>query len=304
MNRLINCLRDAGCDEQCLVIGGRCGDGIIQADEQCEPSLPAGSCRQIGMSDGALGCTTTCRWQRRDCLASCCGDGRIDRGEQCDGEALDGVSCGALGYEGGALACDDTCRRDASSCVGDGGRCGDGFASETLDEICDVGDIALGTCADIGYASGEIACGAECQSYDFSGCTPRALGSGGACAAPIVAPTTVEVDGYTHFWGTTVGGSRLETASCGGGDGVEIVFEITFPGSSEAGAVLVTAQSGQLLSGVTTYLRETCDATTEVACARGGTPLVAGPLSPSRRYLLFVDTDQPTEAFEVTVGSL
>jgi cysteine-rich repeat protein len=46
-----------------------------------------------------------------------CGDGRLDPGEDCDGDDLAGQSCASLGFDGGILACDAACALDTSGCT-------------------------------------------------------------------------------------------------------------------------------------------------------------------------------------------
>jgi hypothetical protein len=45
-----------------------------------------------------------------------CGNGRLDRGEQCDGTNLFGRTCETLGFTGGELACRPDCLFDNSGC--------------------------------------------------------------------------------------------------------------------------------------------------------------------------------------------
>ena len=47
-----------------------------------------------------------------------CGNGHLDAGEMCDGNALDGYSCSALGLGTGTLACRADCLGfDAAGCA-------------------------------------------------------------------------------------------------------------------------------------------------------------------------------------------
>ncbi|PCC75754.1 hypothetical protein SAMN02745121_00295 [Nannocystis exedens] len=49
-----------------------------------------------------------------------CGDGFVDGPEECDGEALNGVTCQSLGFREGTLACSAECSLDTSACTGGG----------------------------------------------------------------------------------------------------------------------------------------------------------------------------------------
>lgn len=302
INPLIGCLR-TNCGPSCLP-SGSCGDGMLASNESCEPSLPAGSCRRVGMADGVLSCTRACRWDTSECLRECCGDGEVTRGEQCDGDDRMGLTCEMLGYDGGALGCSSVCRLDTSGCAGDGGRCGDGVTSAFLGELCDVGVSALGTCTDFGYASGTIGCASDCRTHDFTGCVPRTFGAGGACAEPLVRSGTPSPGVFLEFVGTTAGGSTRDVGSCGASDGPEMVFEIVFPPGGSRGAVGITDLGGERIDDAVLYLRESCDASSEVACERGTSLLVVSPLSAERRYLLFVDGTDELPPFEVFFGTI
>jgi len=50
--------------------------------------------------------------------ASTCGNGKIEEGEECDGDALGSGSCKTFGFNGGGtLSCDpDTCRYNTEMC--------------------------------------------------------------------------------------------------------------------------------------------------------------------------------------------
>jgi len=46
-----------------------------------------------------------------------CGDGKVDMGEMCDEEDLDGRDCHSLGYNGGNLSCQSDCKFNVTSCI-------------------------------------------------------------------------------------------------------------------------------------------------------------------------------------------
>ena len=101
---------DDGCNENCLLEIGICGDGIVQKllGEQCEesgfdPTLPydCRKCRLASRScgdgtvdlgeecdNGPMNSTSPNAACRPDCSLSRCGDGIRDEGEQCDDENL------------------------------------------------------------------------------------------------------------------------------------------------------------------------------------------------------------------------
>jgi len=75
-----------------------------------------------------------------------CGNGEIDRREQCDGRALGGATCYSLGYNGGSLSCNADCSYNVSMCVvnvtgGAGGSGGSGGTGGTGGQQCDSIDL-------------------------------------------------------------------------------------------------------------------------------------------------------------------
>lgn len=99
-----------------------CGDGTIDAGEQCEPTDLAGaSCTSLGFQPGTLTCGPGCTFDTSGCPAypppGSCGNGTVELGESCDGAALGGATCASFGYTGGTLACRASCAYDTSGCA-------------------------------------------------------------------------------------------------------------------------------------------------------------------------------------------
>ncbi|HUU01105.1 MAG TPA: hypothetical protein VM425_06695 [Myxococcota bacterium] len=105
-----------------------------------------------------------------------CGDDRIDTGEQCDGDRLNGQTCEDQGFTSGVLSCTNDCNFDTSGC-GPANPCGNGALD--AEEECDKNDLAGKTCEDLGYDGGALACTGGCL-FDVSGCegTPDPCGNG------------------------------------------------------------------------------------------------------------------------------
>lgn len=98
------------CTAECT-IPIKCGDGIVQGDEECEPS----DHRRNG------GCTSDCKLERPDL----CGNGHVDNGEQCDD-----------GNRSGYDLCSETCQIEEND-NGVYGLCGNGGVDPG--EQCDDG---------------------------------------------------------------------------------------------------------------------------------------------------------------------
>ncbi len=124
--------------------------------------------------------------------ASWCGNGAIDQGEVCDGDALGDATCVSQGYDAGSLGCAEDCtalRTNACETT-----CGNGVAG--LGETCDGQDLGPETCVTQGYDSGELACAASCDGFIDTGC--------GTCGNAVV-------DGTEACDGANLGGATCTT---------------------------------------------------------------------------------------------
>jgi len=98
-----------------------------------------------------------------------CGDGAVNRpGEACDGSVPAGLTCQGVGMGSGTLACSPQCTLDTSGCSAPP-VCGDNLRNQPF-ETCDGTDLASQTCQTQGFATGTLACAADCLSFNVSGC--------------------------------------------------------------------------------------------------------------------------------------
>ena len=153
-----------GCGSDCTfetAACSRCGDGVLDAEESCDGSVPVElTCSTEGFAAGTLGCSATCELDVTACTL--CGNGALDAGEVCDGSDFGDATCGSLGVGEGSLACLPGCVIDTTACaVAPVDVCGDGVA--TGDESCDGDDLLGLSCDALGFASGALACTAECM---------------------------------------------------------------------------------------------------------------------------------------------
>lgn len=149
---------------------GVCGDGVVDAGEECDGAeLDGHDCGAFGFDEGALGCAADCQsFDTQQCTFFTCGDGVIDPGEACDGADLAGESCGSLGFTGGELACAAGCGAFDTAACKTLATCGDGQLDEG--ELCD-GDQLGGTdCTTFGFAGGALTCRPTCDGFDLTGC--------------------------------------------------------------------------------------------------------------------------------------
>lgn len=180
------------CDDDCRFdragceASGKCGDGVINGDEQCD--CAGGECTSAQLDDATcttaggyytadgLGCNSACRYEFTACRDRC-GDGVVQAGEECDGAALAGKDdCTDLGYYGaGTLQCQANCVYDRGTCAAQG-VCGDGMINGG--EPCDGAAFAPASdaCTDISpvaghpFYGGTIGCLPNCQ-VDTTQCT-------------------------------------------------------------------------------------------------------------------------------------
>ena len=112
-----------------------------------------------------------------------CGNGKINPGEQCDGNNLDAKTCTSLKFDGGTLKCDPKCNFDTSGCH----KCGDGKVNGT--EQCDGSALGGQTCSGLGFSSGALTCRKDC-TYERKTCR-----TGGYITIPLTFPTTYTMAG-------------------------------------------------------------------------------------------------------------
>ncbi len=188
--------------------GAQCGDGKLDAGEQCDPPM-----------DGA--CPGTCRLDCR-CPGTGCGNGVVDGTEECDG-ADDG-------------ACPGGCQADCTC----GGFCGDGVVNGA--EECDGADDTacpgrcLGTCVCATCGDGDVNQPTEqCDGSDDSAC-PQACQPDCTCG-PFCGNNQIDPGEECDGTGTgACAGSCQSDCTCAArcGDGVAEAGELCDPGNPPA----------------------------------------------------------------------
>jgi cysteine-rich repeat protein len=190
-------LDEEECEGRCTggeCVDAQCGDGSLQADEECDDGneidtddCPS-TCLEASCGDGYLfsrqeDCDDGNNIDTDDCPSTCrspqCGDGFTWEGtEECDdGNSKDSdgclqnclrASCGDGEVFTGTEECDDANEDDTDDCPGNCGdaRCGDGYVWKGKEE-CDQGDEDPGD-----------GCSSDCQAEPFI----LALGSDHSCA--------------------------------------------------------------------------------------------------------------------------
>jgi hypothetical protein len=157
---------------------GVCGDGNVDAGEECDgDSLVGSTCMTEGYGAGTLVCGPDCKLFTDGCYT--CGDNIVHMAEACDGTNFNGKSCQSLGYGGGNLICAANCKSvDTTSCT-PLASCGNGQKEGS--EQCDGAQLGGQTCLGLGFDSGTLTCSGSC-TFDTAGCeTLDCAGQGEFC---------------------------------------------------------------------------------------------------------------------------
>lgn len=101
-----------------------CGNGVVEPGEQCDGSLAGFACPRFNLTGTGLSCNPPrtpgeCLFNTQSCggPSGACGNGRIDRGETCDGTTVAGLACRNFDqFRAGTLGCAN-CQIDTSSCT-------------------------------------------------------------------------------------------------------------------------------------------------------------------------------------------
>lgn len=98
--------------------GPLCGDGSVDAEEECDGvELGGQDCASQGFDAGTLACADDCTLDTSGCTMFACGNGVIEGTEVCDGADLGGQGCATQGFDAGTLACAAGCSAfDTTGC--------------------------------------------------------------------------------------------------------------------------------------------------------------------------------------------
>jgi hypothetical protein len=154
-----------------------CGNGEVEEDEECDTKgFGSISCSSLNGDyvSGLLKCDSDCKYDISSCKLVTCGNGKLDKGEDCDAGDLNSESCGTQGYTEGSLSCNsNNCKFDYSSCKS---VCGNGV--KEIGEVCDGSDIVGKTCVASNYAKGVVECSVGCDKFEYSKCDKIFCGDG------------------------------------------------------------------------------------------------------------------------------
>ncbi len=195
-----------------LVIGGDCGNGAVDAGEECDSDdLDGLACADVGFFGGTLRCSASCTLNTGACTQ--CGNGLLDDAlEECDGANLGGVTCQDLDvdFTGGAPTCTSTCVLSAATCT----QCGNGLVEPG--EQCDGNNLDNESCATLGlgHTSGQLSCRGDC-AFETQQCDTCGDGRCGASEDRDCSPTFAGCTVCTADCASTCGDGTCQT---GGGE--------------------------------------------------------------------------------------
>ena len=153
------------------VVGGTCGNNIINVGEDCDGNLfgAINECKDYkDFSSGLLACNN-CQLDTSKCNPMPkCGNGVVNTGESCDKTNLGIISSSCKEYSSffsaGSLTCTSNCQLDTGGCI-IAQTCGNGFIDDK--EQCDGSNLGnIGTsCASYSnsFQSGTLKCNSNCQ---------------------------------------------------------------------------------------------------------------------------------------------
>lgn len=172
------CRDDCTFDRNGCSTAGRCGDGTINGDEECDgETLPLGTaCEAYPVSTasgvnfhpgGSVACAFDCTLAFAGCTGGFCGDGVKQTTEACDGFDVGAETCAP--YSGNV-----TCSADCSSVIHHcAGSCGDSIVNgpEACDRAGSISVMPAGiSCATYGFDAGAPTCSPACDTIDIAAC--------------------------------------------------------------------------------------------------------------------------------------
>ncbi|MBY0278552.1 DUF4215 domain-containing protein [Candidatus Binatia bacterium] len=186
---------------QCLP-NGTCGNGVLEASEDCEVDWASGTvtsrgdtCSTVGFEAGTLKCASGCAYDTSGCRYRVCGDSFTDPPEQCDdgnlasGDGCDS-NCNMEDLDGDGIGVGDNCPSIPNSDQADSDVDGHGDACDA----CPGGNDALD-----GDADGLPDACDNCQTVANSSQEGPPIGPGFACSKTVFQTST-------YFFGNTIGG--------------------------------------------------------------------------------------------------
>lgn len=162
-----------------------CGNGVLDEDEICddkllsdEASCPEGTSLP---SNAALSCNTDCSLNTDACVPNeskkLCGNGKVEKGEVCDGEVMSNKAVCPEGMHlpaDASLSCNADCTVNTDACVPDASAdlCGNGKLDDG--EVCDGGSVSdKASCPEGMYlpSDADFSCNSDC-TLNTDACVP------------------------------------------------------------------------------------------------------------------------------------
>ncbi|MBU1241914.1 hypothetical protein KJ612_01815 [Myxococcota bacterium] len=170
-----------------------------------------------------------------------CGNGVLERGEDCDGRQIAPVlpaTCVEAGYHAGTPRCSN-CQLDFHPCV-PSGRCGDGVLQPAYEE-CDGREFGGVTCESLGNYAGTLECSRDCRIVESAckRCGDGVLQPGFGERVEVSLETCMD-EGFFGGVATTTDCQTPSTEFCGN-------YRLLTEGSSLLAPVFTGDASGEIL---------------------------------------------------------
>ncbi|NUO50901.1 MAG: hypothetical protein HOV80_18770 [Polyangiaceae bacterium] len=241
----LSCADDCTYDTTECIAPPDCGNGMIDAGEQCDGALlNGGTCQTQGFASGTITCGSGCQYNTGQCYT--CGNGQIENAEECDGTNFGGMTCLSLGHDGGLLSCAANCLSINQNACSD---CGDNVIESP--EVCDGAALGGQTCQSQGFSGGTLTCNAACSAFNTAGCT--------SCTITNILTVNPGFDSGPFGGGWAESSTNFQTPVCntgcglGGGTGPHAgAYWAWFGGTTTADEIATVSRSVVIPAGMAT----------------------------------------------------
>lgn len=159
-----------------------CGNNFIDQNEECDgTNLDNQTCQTKGFASGTLSCDANCKLVTSACKSapiSSCGNGIIEKGEDCDSTNLNNQTCQTKGYASGTLLCTSKCTFNLSGCKQAPTTC---TPTCTGNKVCDTKRLVCVDCLSNADCGGKTCLNNKCVACTKDADCPNGVCQNNAC---------------------------------------------------------------------------------------------------------------------------